>query len=311
MSEVLIQTFIDNTQNSIIAMEQALFLHDKGEIAVQINSRNNIQHDIINKISEYKIDDNAKNIYFLNLSKHPVNINPNSYNILFINNYIKLGDITIDKINKFDEVWVSDNNYLNYLDDKKIKKLHLVYPNFYFSEKNNLNIFDADLNILCYFPENSDLDASFFFKSYFQIDRFRDAKMVVISDNENIQNIIKKERGLTKDFKINILNNKNPKYIDYCIMNCDFLILPYINNKHWNIFAVKTAILSKPIVLTHYSNMAKYINNCSIIMDLPNVLTDNQYKNIFSIYNNFFKNFNLENKTSFILKEDFFADRRI
>jgi hypothetical protein len=314
MSEILIQTFIDNTQNSIIAMEQALFLYDKGEVAVQINNRDNrdnIEYEIINKISEYKVDDNAKNIYFLNLNKHQVNINPKSYNILFINNYIKLRDTSIDKINKFEEIWVSDDNYLNYLDSKNIKNLKLVYPNFYFNEPEDLKIFNSNLNILCYFPENSDVEVSFFFRSYFKMNRFKEAKMVVVSDNNNIQNIIKKERVQTENFKINILSDKNPKYIDYCIMNCDLLILPYVNNQHWNIFAVKAAILSKPIVLTHYSNMAKYIKNSSIIMDLPNFFIEEQYENVFSIYNNFFENINLENKTNFTLKDDLFVNRRV
>lgn len=311
MSEILIQTFIDNTQNSIIAMEQALFLHKQGQVAVQINNNNNIEYDIINKISEYQVSENAKNIYFLNFNIHQININPNSHNILFINNYLNLKDATIDKINKFEEVWVSDENYINYLEDKRIKNLHLVYPNFYFHEIKDLNIFNSDLNILCYFPEKSDMEASFFFRSYFKIDRFEEAKMVVVSDNKNIQNIIENERKETKKFKINLLNDKNPKYIDYCIMNCDFLILPYVNNQHWNLFAVKASILEKPIVLSNYSNMAKHINNYSIIMDLPKIFIEEQFKNIFEIYDVFFNNLNLEKKTSFIEKKDIFADRRI
>ena len=299
MSEIIFNTCFDGTEISFITTDQSSFIALKQQTAVQLkDSRfsDKWKHlDFkVNKITDYEVSNAEINIYGVTPQIHNVQIDPTTYNILFCPNLYVDNEIKIANfISMFDEVWTAGNDLGK-----------IVYPDIFFHRQIDLDLFSSDLVVLCHFPKYGLNSWRTFIKAYLQSSIFENAEMIVISDiwagQDYFYNIIANEikefknQYHTDKHKIQLLYEQIPAHIDYCIMRSDMTILPFTGNSGWNLFAAKAATLSKQVILTSYSHMAQYIQNCDIVMDLP-IKGDAA-----DIYKNFFDGLELNRKTHMI-----------
>lgn len=337
MPEALINTSFNGSDNSLLMFEQAMALNQEGSIAVQMknifNGRLNYLKDNeeAQSVCEYEVVENATHIYGLDLTLDNLDINASTKNILFVSDFNKRIQTAVkwrDFLPKFSEVWVADQTLQDYFSHLQIIKAQIVSPSMVFYPPSGLNIAKSDFNILCHFPYWGVESVDVFLQAYLQCEMFENAELIVISDlfvlpNNNTNDFVsrirnmKEKYNIPKDkFKINLLTNKTPINVNHCIINSDMCVLPDADNSGWNLFAAHAALKAKPVVLTRKSCMAKYINNSSIIMDLPTLNDQQQFNNrqqAINIWKLFLNNSNLKRETKFINNNANFIDecRRI
>lgn len=323
MTEVMLNTYLNGSEISLIMVEQAFSLFSQNQKAVQLKNHNQLEFYIGHKelldIQNYKIIENAPHIYDLNSQ-----INPATFNILFISSIYILNmnnAVFYEKISRFDEIWVADQTIKNFLDSIGInKKIFVVSPNLFIYPKIELPIAQSPLNILCNFPTYGEDSFFSFFKAYIQEPKFENAELILISDilvnscnfiTNKITNIKKEYNIESGKYKVKMLPCQAPLNVNHCIINSDLFILPYANNNGWNLYAAHGAQLGKPVILTPYSCMTNYINNCEIVMDLPKMTMKNKTKVIneaTDIWKLFFKEKEINKETSLINKNISFLD---
>lgn len=331
MLEVIFNTPFDGSEISFLISEQALFFYKNGQIATQIKDYNfnynwrylNYCNDKdFNNIYHSKVIDNAINVYGIDLQIHSVNINPNTYNILYINNidynYKNIYKF-IDKISKFNKIIVAEEKIKGYINKIGIdKNVFVAIPNIYI-EKQDIK----QNNIMCCIPKNGESSFFVFLEAYFQIQKFKDKTLSIFSENlvgnsnlydkfiNKIKNLKNKYKVKENEYKIQLLYKQTPNNIKTCIINSELLIFPYTGDNGYSFISMYGSIISKPIVLTSYSCMAKYILNCDIIMDLPIInkdIPENKKDKAILIWKMFLNELDINKETLFINKNKTILD---